>query len=56
MDSKGKIKPFDAVKMMRGIRDKISAETQSMTLEQLKEYIKKQTRQSGLKSIGRLGE
>ena len=35
-----KEKTFDAVKMMRDIRDKISAETQNMTFEQLKEYIK----------------
>jgi hypothetical protein len=32
-------KTFDAVKMMRDIRDKISAETQDMTFEELKAYI-----------------
>ena len=32
-------KTFDAVIMMREIRDKISKETQNMTFEQLKEYI-----------------
>ena len=37
--SKKKTKTFDAVKMMRDIRDKISAETQGMTLEQLKLYM-----------------
>lgn len=32
-------KTFDTVKMMREIREKISDETQNMTLEQLKKYI-----------------
>ena len=35
-----KIKTFDAVQMMREIRDKISLETQNMTFEELKAYIK----------------
>ena len=34
-----KEKSFDAVKMMREIRDKISSETQNMTFEELKKYI-----------------
>jgi hypothetical protein len=34
-------KKFDAVQMMREIRDKISIETQNMTFEELKAYIKK---------------
>jgi hypothetical protein len=47
-------KTFDAVKMMREIRDKISDETQNMTLEQLKKYIADKLRQSShLKGIGR---
>ena len=33
--------PFKAVKMMRSIRDQISNETQNMTFEELKAYIKK---------------
>ena len=33
-------KQFDAVKMMREIRAKISAETQNMTFDELKVYIK----------------
>ncbi len=37
--NKKKTKAFDAVKMMRNIREKIGAETQGMTLEQLKLYI-----------------
>lgn len=36
-----KTKTFDAVKMMREIRDKISAETQNMSFAELKEYIRK---------------
>jgi hypothetical protein len=34
-----KEKQFDAVKMMRDIRSKISDETQNMTFEELKVYI-----------------
>jgi hypothetical protein len=34
-------KTFDAVQMMREIRDKISAETKHMTFEELKAYINK---------------
>jgi hypothetical protein len=33
-------KTFDAVKMMREIREKISAETQNMNFEEFKVYIK----------------
>lgn len=46
-------KAFDAVKMMREIRDKISGETQNMNLEQLKKYIADKLKQSNLKSVGR---
>jgi hypothetical protein len=35
-----KEKSFDAVKMMREIRDKISSETQNMSFDVLKAYIK----------------
>jgi len=41
METTKKEKQFDAVKMMRDIRDKISVETQNMTFEQFKAYIKK---------------
>ncbi len=34
-----KKKTFDAVKMMRDIRDKVSSETQNMSFEELKAYI-----------------
>lgn len=45
-------KKFDAVKMMREIRDNISSETQNMSFEELKAYLKKQIAESKLKSIG----
>lgn len=48
-----KAKAFDAVKMMRDVRDKISEETQNMTLEQLKRYIAEKLKNSPLKAIGR---
>ena len=41
METIKKEKAFDAVKMMRKIRDKISAETKNMTFEELKAYINK---------------
>lgn len=47
-----KEKSFDAVKMMREIRDKISSETQNMTFEELKKYIDSRIKSSGLKPIG----
>ena len=40
METTKKEKQFDAVKMMRDIRDKISSETQNMTFDELKAYIK----------------
>ena len=45
-------KTFDAVKMMREIRDKISTETQNMTFEELKAYIEIRLKKSGQKPIG----
>ena len=53
METKEKVKTFDAVKMMRDIRDKISNDTQDMTLEQLKKYIADRLKNSHLKTIGR---
>jgi hypothetical protein len=44
-----KVKEFDAVKMMREIRDKINVETKDMTFEELRKYI-----DSKLKSKTRL--
>lgn len=52
METTKKEKSFDAVKMMRDIRDKISAETQNMTLEELKAYIKKQLAANKTKLVG----
>jgi len=46
------IQTFDAVKMMREIRDKISAETQNMTFEELKAYINNKLAESKNKLIG----
>ena len=47
-----KEKSFDAVKMMREIRDKISTETQDMTFVELKNYIDSRIKTSGVKPIG----
>ncbi|HYF68184.1 MAG TPA: hypothetical protein VD884_08610 [Ohtaekwangia sp.] len=52
METKEKMKSFDAVNMMREIRDQITKETQNMTLEELKTYIKTKIRDSSLKKIG----
>ena len=52
METIKKEKTYDAVKMMREIRDKISSETQNMTFAQLKAYIQKQLAESKLKPIG----
>lgn len=40
MKTNKKEKTFDAVKMMRDIRDQISSETSGMSFEELKAYIK----------------
>jgi len=45
-------KEFDAVKMMREFRDKISQETQNMTFEQLKAQIKAKLAESNTKLVG----
>lgn len=52
MKTNKKEKKFDAVKMMREIRDKISQETQNMTFEQLKAYIKAKLTESDAKLVG----
>lgn len=52
METINKEKTFDAVNMMRETRNKISAETQNMTFEELKAYIKKQLSESKTKLIG----
>ena len=52
METIKKDKEFDAVKMMREIRDKISSETQNMPFDQLKEYIKNKLAQGNSKLVG----
>jgi predicted nucleic acid-binding OB-fold protein len=52
MKTNKKEKTFDAVKMMRDIRDKISEETQNMTFEQLTAYIKAKLTENNAKIIG----
>jgi len=47
-----KEKSFDAVKMMRDIRDKVSSETQNMNFIELKEYIQNKIKESNLKRVG----
>ena len=43
-------KDFDAVSMMRKIRDKIDRETTGMTFEQLKKNYEKKAKKSDLKT------
>ncbi len=52
METIKKEKTFDAVKMMREIRDKVSSETQNMSFTELKEYIQKKLKESKLKPVG----
>lgn len=47
-----KEKSFDAVKMMREIRDKISLDTKNMSFEDLKEFIKMQLSKNNTRLIG----
>ena len=54
METTKKEKTFDAVKMMRDIRSKISSETQNMTYEELKAYIQKHLADSKTKLVGQL--
>ena len=53
METTKKNKKFDSVKMMRDIRDKISSETQNMTFEELKAYIKSKLEESKLRPLGK---
>ncbi|MEP7168497.1 MAG: hypothetical protein ABI855_03945 [Bacteroidota bacterium] len=52
MEKIKKEKAFDAVKMMRDIRDTITAETQNMNFDELKAYIKKQLAENKTKLVG----
>ena len=52
METPKKEKTFDAVKMMREIRDTINSETQNMTFDELRAYIKRQLSDSKAKRVG----
>ncbi len=52
METNKKEKQFDAVKIMRDIRDKISEENHNMTFDELKAYIKQQLADSKSKLVG----
>lgn len=52
METIKKEKKFDAVNMMREIRNKISSETQNMSFEELKKYINTKLTASKMKPIG----
>ncbi len=52
METNKSEKVFDAVKMMREVRDKISEETQNMTFDQLRAYIKVKLAESNSKLLG----
>jgi len=52
MQTHKKEKSFDAVKMMREIRNQISVETQNMTFEELKRYIKAELSKNKVKLVG----
>jgi len=52
MEAIKKEKTFDAVKMMREIRDKVSSETQNMSFVELKEYIQNKIKESKVKPVG----
>lgn len=52
METTNQEKPFDTVKMMRDIRDEISSETQNMTFDELKEYIKQKLADNKSKLVG----
>ncbi len=53
METIKKEKIFDAVSAMRESRDKISLETQDMTIEQLKSYIDTKLKKRKKKLIGK---
>jgi hypothetical protein len=52
METTKKEKQFDAVKMMRDIRDKISSETQNMSFYELKAYIKQKLEDDKTRLVG----
>jgi hypothetical protein len=53
METIKKEKTFDTVKMMRDIRDKISADTQDMTFAEFKAYIQAKIAASNTRPVRR---
>jgi len=53
MEKNKEVKSFDAVTMMREIRNQISIETQNMTFDELNAYIKKKLSENNTKLVGR---
>ena len=56
MTNKIKTKEFDAVEMMREIRDKMSVEISNMNYAELKEYLKKRRERFNLKNANDKGK
>ena len=52
METTKREKQFDTVKMMRDIREKISSETQNMTFDEFKAYIKQKLADNKTKIVG----
>ena len=52
METTKKEKQFDAVNMMRDIRDKSSSDTQNMTFDKFKSYIKQKLDDNKTKLVG----
>ena len=52
MEKIKKEKAFDAVRMMRQIRDKISEETKDMSFEELRAYIDQRLSESNTRLVG----
>ncbi len=52
MEKNNQNKEFDAVKIMRDIRDNISCDTQNMNFEELKAYIKQKLDESKTELVG----
>ncbi len=48
MEATKPAKTFDAVAMMRGIRDKLSRETENMSFPELQQYLKQQLESSSV--------
>ena len=51
-EKKQREKPFDAVQLMRHLREKLSREVEGMSYEEEKEYIRKQVQLKSASSQG----